>query len=245
MTQNKQAEKEFFDNFVEKGEYDVFDEKGTLRILNELQKLTRISSQRPVRMLDVGCGTGAFTRRFAQINNEVFGVDISHKSALLAQKVAPECFFLTGDAEFLPFKRNSLDVVLFSGVLHHLPSMEEALAECYHALKPGGSFVAFDPNGKNPAMWLYRSKSSPLATRKGWTENEHLLVKDDILRALTVTGFEKVIVKGISGISYQYVGSKMAMKVLGIYNIFDSVLDKVGLANTFGSFLISHGVKPQ
>ncbi len=241
--QNKKAEKDFFDSFVEDGEYDVFDETGTIRILDELRNLAGTGSSSRLRMLDVGCGTGAFTRRFADKNADVFGVDISHKSTVLAGKVAPECSFFTGDAECLPFGNESLDIVLFSGVLHHLPSMEGALSECNRVLKPGGRFVGFDPNGRNPAMWLYRSSSSPLATRKGWTENERLLVKEEIHTALIHAGFSDVTVKGISGVSYRYIGSKLAMKALGIYNVFDKALDRIGLADRYGSFLISCGQK--
>lgn len=36
----------------------------------------------------------------------------------------------------------------------------------------------------------------------------------------------------------------MAMKVIKLYNIFEVALDSLDLANRYGSFLISHGVKP-
>lgn len=242
--QNKKAEKEFFDDFAAKGEYDVFDDRGYARILTELSRLSGMHSETDLHLLDVGCGTGAFTKRLSGKNVQVFGLDISHRSAVVAGRVAPECCFLAGDAENLPFRNDSLDIVLFSGVLHHLPAMNDALAQGFKVLKPGGCFLAFDPNGLNPAMWLYRSPMSPLATRKGWTENERLLMKDQIVSALNHNGFTQVIVRGISGVTYKYIGAKMAMKILKIYNIFDIVLDSVGLAQKYGSFLISYGRKP-
>ena len=39
-------------------------------------------------------------------------------------------------------------------------------------LRPGGRFVAFDPNRMNPFMCLYRDRSSPFYSPVGVTENE-------------------------------------------------------------------------
>ncbi len=39
-------------------------------------------------------------------------------------------------------------------------------------LRPGGRFVAFDPNRMNPFMWLYRDRASPFYSSVGVTENE-------------------------------------------------------------------------
>jgi hypothetical protein len=39
-------------------------------------------------------------------------------------------------------------------------------------LKPGGRFVAFDPNRMNPFMWVYRNRASPFYSPIGVTENE-------------------------------------------------------------------------
>lgn len=241
--QNKKAEKEFFDSFVHKGEYDVFDEKGYNRIVHEIKRLLPKANGKRTRLLDIGCGTGAFTKRLTDEINDVYGLDISSKSVALAQKGELNCAFVTGDAENLQFIKGSFDAIIFSGVLHHLPSMEEALIECYHTLVPGGCFIGFDPNGLNPAMWLYRSSKSPLATRKGWTENERLLYRDTIFNALERAAFKNVEVKGISGVSYKYIGTRHAMKVLKFYNFFDRCLESIGLGHKYGSFLISYGMK--
>lgn len=191
----------------------------------------------------MGCGTGAFTKRLKNNNDLTLGVDISFNSVFLAKRIAGGCQFFSGDAEDLPFSDGSIDIVVFSGVLHHLPSMDNALTECFRIMKSGGEFFAYDPNGMNPAMWLYRSVKSPLSTRQGWTENERLLCKQEICDALKKAGFSTVISKGISGVTYKYVGTKIGMKILTFYNFFDLSLGHLGLANSLGSFLISYGRK--
>ncbi len=239
--QDKRAEKDFFDNFVQQKEYDVFDEKGYQRILSEFNSLV-IGGDDKI-LLDVGCGTGAFTKRLHSEKQLTLGVDISFKSASQASNIVDSCYFFSGDADKLPLNDESVDIVVFSGVLHHLPSMENALAECMRIMKPGGDFFAYDPNGVNPAMWVYRSSKSPLSTRKGWTVNERLLRKQEISEALKKAGFSNVICKGISGVTYKYVGTKTGMKILGIYNLFDLCLGHLGIANSLGSFLVSYGRK--
>ncbi len=242
--QNKRAEREFFDNFVQQKEYDVFDERGYRRIIIEFDSLIERGAGLDKILLDVGCGTGAFTRRLKNNKDLILGVDISFKSVSLAWKKMDGCSFFAGDGESLPFANDTVDIVVFSGVLHHLPSMEKALEECFRILKPGGNFFAYDPNGVNPAMWLYRSSRSPLSTQKGWTENERLLCKREVCDALKHTGFSNVISKGISGVTYKYIGTVVGMKILKIYNFFDLCLQRLGLAESFGSFLISYGQKP-
>jgi ubiquinone/menaquinone biosynthesis C-methylase UbiE len=238
---NKRAEKDFFNKFVQQKEYDVFDERGYRRILSEFNSLVSAGGGRV--LLDVGCGTGAFTKRLKNNNDLTLGVDISFKSVFFAKSVADGCYFFSGDAEDLPFRDESIDIVVFSGVIHHLPTMDNALAECFRIMKSGGEFFAYDPNGMNPAMWLYRSPKSPLSTRKGWTENERLLRRQEISSALKKAGFSNMISKGISGVTYKYVGTKIGMKILTLYNLFDLSLGHFGLSDRFGSFLVSYGRK--
>ena len=72
----------------------------------------------------------------------------------------------------LPFATASFDGILLSGIVHHLPDPKRCAAEVFRVLRPGGRFVAFDPNRMNPFMWLYRDRSSPFYSSVGVTENE-------------------------------------------------------------------------
>lgn len=239
--QNKEAEKSFFAQFVAERQYDVFDERGYEKLLHEFSRL--VGSSTGERFLDIGCGTGAFTRHLARLGLEGIGLDLSLDNVLTASPELPEFEFVTGDSETLPFSDEQFDIVIFSGILHHLTSMHEALAEGYRVLKPGGRLFAYDPNGRNPAMWLYRSPQSPFSSRQGWTVNERLLLSEDIESCLRRAGFSDITCEGVSGISFRYVENPLLRKLLGLYNLLDNWFAKTYLSQRHGAFVVSYARK--
>lgn len=241
--QDKDAEKRFFDEFAGRGAYDVFDERGYRRLTKELLELVKLA--RGQTFLDIGCGTGAFTERLAGLTLDGVGLDISSQNLRAASHNLPQTTFVAGDTEYLPFPEEQFDLVTFSGILHHLPLLERALEEAWRVLKPGGRIFAYDPNCRNPAMWLYRSPNSPFSTREGITTNERLLSRQELESSLAAAGFMDVICRGVSGITYRYVAGFFARKMLALYNLADVLLDKSGLGRHIGSFLISYGRKPR
>ncbi len=92
-------------------------------------------------VLDVGCGNGRYYPIFAQKGAKYHGIDISSKLVEISKQKYPEGDFAVGDALFLPFKNNELDLFFSIAVLHHIPSREyrrRFFLEAFRALKPGG-----------------------------------------------------------------------------------------------------------
>jgi ubiquinone/menaquinone biosynthesis C-methylase UbiE len=199
--------------------------------------------------LDCGCGSGAFTRRLRRFNLDLLGVDISPRSISSAQARAtdPHERYLVGDITRLEMPDASIDIVVFSGVLHHFPDgelREKILSEAFRVLKPGGRVFAYDPSAHSPSMWLYRSPSSPFHSKIGKTDNEVLLTRKQLESELTRAGFDSIAVRGIGGITYNYVEGGMARKFLPLYNAYEKLLRLSPLENWLGTFLISFGRKP-
>jgi ubiquinone/menaquinone biosynthesis C-methylase UbiE len=101
-----------------------------------------------ITFLDAGCGTGENTwtwRRLLDPSAHVIAVDLSQASVRIAhargagQELQPEFFSASLTGIGLP--QNSVDVVLCSGVLHHIPQREQAFDELVRVLKPGGYLV--------------------------------------------------------------------------------------------------------
>lgn len=80
------------------------------------------------------------------------------------------------DAENLTFEDNTFDVIVCSGVLHHL-NLANAYPQLARVLKPSGAILCVEALGHNPFISLYRKLTPHLRTK--W-EAEHILKMKDI-----------------------------------------------------------------
>lgn len=239
--QVKKTEREFFDRYAGQRRYEVLGEKGHQRLLSKFESL--VQPRKGEELIELGCGAGAFTQRLTKLNLDITGMDISFKSIALAKKNIPDVEFVVGDIEDTGFKNNSFDIIVYSGVLHHFPDLSKVLGEGFRILRPGGRLFSYDPNLRNPIMWLYRHPKSPFYSSKGLTLNERLLTKEEIERKLKKAGFRKVKVESISGITYKSIEGKIASSFLLLYNLWESLFAHLSISKRWGSFLISWGLK--
>ena len=122
-------------------------------------------------------------------------------------------------------------------------SRVRVLAEGHRLLRPGGRLFAFDPSVQSPSMFLYRDPRSPLYSTKGKTENEVLLHRASLEGEVREAGFSEVQIRGIGGIAYRYVESKLAGIVLPLYNLYEELLRRSPFEDRFGTFLITVAVR--
>jgi SAM-dependent methyltransferase len=127
--------------------------------------------------------------------------------------------------------------------LHHLPERSRCAAEVFRILRPGGKFVAFDPNRMNPFMYLYRDRSSPFYSPVGVTENERPVLAHEIAATFHDAGF-RVGTEYLSGLKYRYIASGKVRWLLPLYNAIDSVVFSPGFMQRFRAFVFSFGEKP-
>lgn len=89
------------------------------------------------RVLDVGCGTGYLTRRLAPLvipGGEVIGVDPAAPMIEYARRHAPAtCRYLVGEGQALDLPDTSIDVVVSSLALHHIPAVDRAATDMIKA----------------------------------------------------------------------------------------------------------------
>ena len=134
------------------------------------------------KVLDYCCGDGYYSFTAARNGAEVIGIDISNVSIENCQKrAALERFektttFLVMDAEELKFDNDSFDIIVVSGVLHHL-DLKKAFAELSRVLKPDGKIICMEPLKHNPVIHFYRKMTPHLRTQY---EFEHILKKSDL-----------------------------------------------------------------
>lgn len=241
-TQNKASEISFFDGHAKNaGEYNVLAPWSNERIIDTLLKLTQLPSGKTI--LDLGCGSGVFTDILQRRGLVATGIDISPGMIAMALRNYPQSKFLVGDVENLPFPDASQDAVLLSGILHHFEDRRKFLSEVRRVLKPGGVFMAFDPNRWNPFMYLYRDRSSPLYSSKGVTENERPLIASHIRREFQAAGLAAHS-DYLAHIHYRYIASPLARLFLTVYNWTDTLLFAPPFFRPFRPFVLTYGKKP-
>ena len=239
-TQDKQKEIAFFDGHAAADDYDVFEPQASARIVDAFVKLTELPPG--ARVIDLGCGSGAFTALLARAGYDCVGLDISAKLVAVGRRKFPGLELLTGDIEHLPFADASLDGALLSGVVHHFPDPSRCAAEVARVLRPGGHFFAFDPNRMNPFMWLYRDHASPFYSPVGVTENERPVLAREVAGVFTRAGFD-VSSHYLSGLAYRYVASARARRLLPIYNFIDETVFGLAMLERLRPFLLTVGTK--
>lgn len=112
------------------------------------RELSRDLPSSPLRVLDVGCGTGAMGLLFAEMGHRVTGIDLSEGMMEKAREKAEERnLFLdlrTGDAEHLLFSDDSFDLIVTRHLIWTLPHPEIALRDWHRVLVPGGRLLVID-----------------------------------------------------------------------------------------------------
>jgi len=110
------------------------------------------SAADPLRVLDVGCGTGHLLGMLgAALPDEakLFGVDLSPHYIARAREVLPrdlDVSLVCDNAEKLPFLDGSFDVATSAYLLHELPPevRSRVLTEMARVVRPGGLVVVAD-----------------------------------------------------------------------------------------------------
>lgn len=98
----------------------------------------------PGRILDVGCGAGAFLLHMRGLGWEVAGIEPSAKACEAARARGLEVQASTVEDAALPDA--GFDVVRMNHALEHLGSPRESLARLRRTLRPGGVLIAAVPD---------------------------------------------------------------------------------------------------
>lgn len=130
---------------TKKPHFDAWEDEHRHVRWTEARDLPEIKSrlQNHSKILDVGCGKGRYCIPLSK-NYDVYGTDISITALRdLREKAASRGFLLPllhSSATHIPFKDNSFDVIICTGVLQHILENErrEAANEIKRTLRPGG-----------------------------------------------------------------------------------------------------------
>jgi malonyl-CoA O-methyltransferase len=93
-----------------------------------------------IRVLDLGSGTGFFTKQLAQRfpQAQVIGLDIAEGMLRFAACQMPSKQWLCADAEALPLADKSVDIIFSSLAIQWCNNLAQLICELARVLKPGG-----------------------------------------------------------------------------------------------------------
>lgn len=121
------------------------------QVIPPMMRFAKQHRRRPLRILDVACGTGRSLAQIAEAlpGNQLFGVDMSpfYLGAAREQlRGVPEVSLVTENAEKLPYRDEYFDVVTSTYLFHELPrrARRAVMGELHRVLRPGGLLVLED-----------------------------------------------------------------------------------------------------
>lgn len=189
-------------------------------------------------VLELGCGTGYFTRELARSGAEIVAIDVSPELLEIASAncSAPNVRYEIQNAYELSYPDAVFDSVVGSSVLHHL-GIEAALREIYRALKPGGTICFTEPNMLNPQIAI--QKNVPWVKRKlGDSPDETAFFRWPLRRLLEVTGYREVRID-----PFDFLHPKTPRRLVDRVNSVGRFLESVPVISEFAGSLHIRAVK--
>ena len=147
------------------------------------------------KVCDVGCGIGFVSQLYP--NFDITGIDISDEML----KRNPHKW-LNAPAEAIPFPDDTFDFVICRSLLHHLEVPAKGLTEMYRVLKPGGTWVCWEPNLSIFNDWI--RKLAKLTRRfSHWHKN---FEPNELMNLIQNAGLQIQTVKYHGHIAYPLIG---------------------------------------
>lgn len=147
---------EQWDNQFKQGSWDnlVKEQPNTQYIAENIIKIIQ-QAQKPISVLDVGCGNGGLTRLLAPFSNEItyVGIDISKTAIERAQQEMPEGTFHVADAAQPPEALGVFDVIVFNEVFFYTPAATTIPRYKNHIIPEGVVIVSVVRSWRSIFIW--------------------------------------------------------------------------------------------
>ena len=146
--------------------YSLFDHVSTLGgdmiwRSKALWSVDNLLGKSPRMILDLGCGPGDMTFLMSSHypSSRIVGVDFTRamvvkgERARTSKPAGGRLSFAVGDAQSLPFRSSTFDLVTSAFLLRNLTDLKAAIEEMRRVLKPGGVILALDLTEPKPSWF--------------------------------------------------------------------------------------------
>jgi SAM-dependent methyltransferase len=222
------------------GAGEIWNWEGQAGRLRWERRVKMLSSHLCVGMnvLELGCGTGYFTRELAHSGAHIVAVDVSPE---LLEMARADCSTTNVSYEIqnacaMSYRDAVFDSVVGSSVLHHLET-KEALREIYRVLKVGGTIYFTEPNMLNPQIAI--QKNVPWVKRKLCdSPDETAFFRWSLRRLLEGTGFRDVQID-----PFDFLHPKTPFPLVNGLNSIGRFLENVPVVSEFAGSLYIRAVR--
>lgn len=135
--------------------------------LNFIREVVRAIPVEHARVADLGCGSGVILTEILTMRPSWsgYGLDISEASVSYARRLATHkqvdgrAEFRAGNIDRLPYDDESLDLIVASEIIEHMPDPEQVVGEIARVLRPGGKVVVTMPVGSHTPAHMHSLSS--------------------------------------------------------------------------------------
>jgi len=201
-------------------------------------------------VLDIGCSSGAITKKIAEKDHKILGIDVLKSSIDIAKEFSshPNATYEVRDLVTNPFPENSFDCILFLETIEHVENPAQYLKEFHRILKPNGRLILSTPNATSLKNLFYAlsyrkkekqnrvTKEISVEAKKTGTQLEHIYNWDFpvLIRLLDRCGFDYV--------DHRFAGSgPIVMPVFG--KKIQIIKENSKILGGFGPLMSTHVIK--
>jgi ubiquinone/menaquinone biosynthesis C-methylase UbiE len=125
----------------------------------------------PLRVLDLGCGTGYLLRTLAshyRNAEQLVGIDAAPEMVKTANAVTHDgrVTFADGVAEQIGYPDETFDLIVSTTSFDHWSDQQAGLRECFRVLRPGGRLVLVDQFSRLLLPTMLTSRRGKARTRR-------------------------------------------------------------------------------
>lgn len=168
--------------------------------------LSAIEKIHPKRLIDIGCGPGAFLALVQEKYPEIQlnALDLSEEMvAETRERLSPSAIVTVGDSENMPLEDAQYQVVTCNMSIHHYPHPQNAVNEMYRILTDRGYLILNDMDCAMPIRWCANRIFPRLPGG-----DVKMYSRTEITEMVKQAGFKEINYRKISPFSFQCIAVK-------------------------------------
>jgi len=174
--------------------------------------LEPVWSRRPLRVADLGAGTGKLTETLTGLGADVVAIEPDPQMLAELRRQLPETRSVPGNAEEIPLPDASVDAVLAGQAMHWF-DMRRAIGEIARVLAPGGVLAGLWNADDDRVGWVAElatiSKRKETVTVRRWAQGQ-FQTRQELARAAGAGAFGTVEAAEFANDQSHTVGSLVA-----------------------------------